>query len=404
MKVGILTQYYPPEVGAPQVRLSKLARRFAERGHKVFVLTAMPNYPKGKIYPGYGGLFHREERDAVSVIRSYIYPTTGVEIAPRLVSYFSFVFSSLIVGTICLPKLDYLITESPPLLLGLAGYFLSRMKKARWIFNVSDLWPETLVSLKLMKEGWDFRTALLLETFCYQKAWLVTGQSREITEDIKLRFPSVFTYHFSNAVDTSLFSPQCRSLNMRDELAEDNVCIVVYAGLHGACQGLEQVLKVAAELKDMKDLCIVFVGDGVEKKQLMKRAQALNLTNVRFLEPYPHEKMPALLASADIALVPLKVRFLGGVPSKLYEAMSVGIPVLLMTEGEAADIVNKYQCGIVVSAGDVRGAVSALRKLVKDVDIRKQMGDRGRKAAIMSFNGQSIINKFIDFLEGRIRC
>ena len=210
MKFGILTQYYPPELGAPQARLSDLAQRLARRGHEVSVLTAMPSYPQGKIYPGYGGWRRRETLNGVSVVRTAIYPTQKPNLLPRLTNYFSFVFSACMAGGWWLPRLDYLLTESPPLFLGISGYLLSRWKRARWIFNVSDLWPESAVRLGFLQEGLSLRLSQALEAFCYRKAWLVTGQSRSILADIQERFPGVRTVHFSNGVDTVLFHPDGR--------------------------------------------------------------------------------------------------------------------------------------------------------------------------------------------------
>jgi Glycosyl transferase 4-like domain len=165
-------------MGAPQAPLSSLAGRLTERGHDVVVLTAMPNYPRGHVYPGYGGIFGKEGSDGVTIIRSYIYAATGLGIR-RLANYFSFVFSSLVVGGVSLPRLDYLITESPPLFLGISGYVLSRLKRARWMFNVSDLWLESAVQLAALSEGLILRMARRLETFFYQKASCVI----ELIED-----------------------------------------------------------------------------------------------------------------------------------------------------------------------------------------------------------------------------
>lgn len=399
MKIGILTQYYPPEIGAPQARLSKLAKHFVKRGHRCFVLTAMPNYPRGYIYPGYRGLFRREEFDGVIILRSFIYPTKRVNLIPRLTNYFSFTISSLFVGSMFLPQLDYLITESPPLFIGISGYILSRLKCARWIFNVSDLWPESAVRLGVVKGGWSLQVALALESFCYNNAWLVTGQSREIVKDIQSRFPHVRVYHLPNGVDTNLFTPDRRSSDIRHSMGDGKKCIAIYAGLHGVAQGLEQILEAAVQLKDLSDLLVVFVGDGPEKESLIRQSQMLGLTNVRFLEPYPHEVMPSLLASADIALVPLKKRLPGAVPSKLYEAMASGLPVVLIADGEPADIIRETQSGVVVSPGDIGTLVSVLRDLVEHPDKRKLLGFAGRQAAITRFDHQSIINNFIDFLE-----
>ena len=363
------------------------------------VMTAMPNYPRGRIYPGYGGLFRRETRRDVSVVRSYIYPTISIGKVRRITHHMSFVFSSIAVGTFALPKLDYLITESPPLFLGMAGYFLSKAKRARWIFNVSDLWPESAVRLGVLGEGRSLRIAKSLEAFCYRKAWMVTGQSKEILENIQDRFPSVSTYHLSNGVDTNLFSPHEMTPQAREELAKGQKYVAVYAGLHGLAQGLEQLLEAASRLQDLEELSIVFVGDGPEKKSLMARAEELGLANVRFLDPYPLDSMPGIMASADIALVPLKNRLPGAVPSKIYEAMGVGVPVVLVADGEAVQILHDSQAGIAVSPGDIPGLVAAIRGLIKDPSVRRQMGERGRSAAMTRFNRDSIADELAERLE-----
>lgn len=402
MRIGILTQYYPPEMGAPPARLSNLAGHLIGRGHEVHVLTAMPNYPQGRIYPGYGGLVRREESGGVSVVRSYVYPATGLG-SRRLANYFSFVASSALVGAFALPRLDYLITESPPLFLGISGYLLSRLKRARWIFNVSDLWLDSAVQMGALQDGFTLRVARFLEDFCYRKAWCVTGQSKEILSKISSRHPEVAVYHLSNGVATEVFRPGMASDETRAALVRGKATIALYAGLHGYAQGLEYVLDAAARLRDLEDLSIVLVGDGPEKEALVERARSQGLANVHFLDAAPRERMPALLASADIALVPLKERLFGAVPSKLYEAMGAGLPVILMTGGEAEDIVNKAEAGIVVPPGDVRAFAAAIRRLVNNPQERQAMGARGRQAAITRFDRETIANDFIDHLE-RQRC
>jgi colanic acid biosynthesis glycosyl transferase WcaI len=402
MRIGVLTQYYPPETGAPQARLSHLAEAFARQGHEVVVLTAMPNYPRGRVFEGYGGVFRRETRNGVTVLRSWIYPTQSVGRVRRLLNYFSFVGSSILVGSVKLPKLDYLVTESPPLFLGIAGYLLARRTGARWIFNVSDLWPESAVRLGVIGPGAALRASERLEAFCYRKAWLVTGQSREILADVEARFPGTSTYLLSNGVDTEMFGPERRSPESRRRLADDapynGACVAVYAGLHGIAQGLDQVLDAAIELKD-ETIQFVLVGEGPEKARLVARAAGMGVGKVRFLDSLSREEMPALMASADVAIVPLKLRLPGAVPSKLYEAMGSGAPVVLVAEGESASIVNETGAGIVVAPGDVGGLARALKSLASDAALRRRMGAAGRAAAEERFSRRTIANRFIERLE-----
>jgi glycosyltransferase involved in cell wall biosynthesis len=398
MRVGILTQYYPPEMGAPAARLSELATRLTERGHEVVVLTAMPNYPRGRVYPGYGGLVIEEEQGRIDVLRAWIWPTASTAVIPRTVSYLSFVASSGLIGSRRLPRLDVLITESPPLLLGISGFVLSRLKRARWVFNVSDLWPESAVVLGVLGGGPLTRIAYRLEGFCYRHSWRVSCQSREIRESIDRRFPEVGTLPFFNGVDTERFSPERRSDGVRRELISGTGSVALYAGLHGIAQGLDQLLAAADKLRD-EDLQLVLIGDGPEKPALVEQARVRALRNVTFLPPQPREAMPALLASADIAVVSLKRRIPGAVPSKLYEAMASGLPVVLVAGGEPAEILQSAQSGVAVAPGDVDGLVGALRRLARSPEERVRFGAAGRAAAVERFDRRPLCDAFLEALE-----
>ncbi len=398
MHFAILSQYYPPEMGAPQARLSELAQRFLARGHNVSVLTAMPSYPRGKIYPGYGGLLRREILDGVRLVRSTLYPSKSPRILPRLCSYLSFVVTSAVAGTFCLPKIDYLLTESPPLFLGMTGYYLSRLKGARWIFNVSDLWPEGAVDLGIIEDGMALRLARRLEAFCYRKSFLVTGQSRGILGNIERRFPDVQTHHLSNGVDPRLFHPEVASARARFGIPE-GAMVALYAGLHGVFQGLDQLLEAAHRLRDVEDFRLVLVGDGPQKASLQAEAASRQLDNVIFLDPQPRDAMPQLVASADISLACLKTKILGAVPSKIYEAMGGAKPLVLVAEGEAAQIVEQTGCGLAVDPGDLDGLSAGLRRLAENADLRRKLGEAGRRAAEHRFDRWRIADQFIDRLE-----
>ena len=398
MKFIIHTQYYPPETGAPQGRLSELAERLVIEGHEVTVLTAMPNYPLGKFYPGYGGMLRREMMNGVAIIRTWLYPTKSVRFIPRLTNYFSFVISSLILGAALLPRADFLLTESPPLFLGIAGYFLSRLKRARWIFNVSDLWPESAVRLGIVGKGLSLTLSEQLELFCYRKAALVTGQSKEILNGVSMKAPKTLVYHFSNGVDSDRFTPEMRSGALHEQLGEGAECVAVYAGLHGIAQGLDQVVAAAKLLNDLKGkLKIVFIGDGPEKEALMHQAKGIDI--ITFLPPRSKEEMPQLLASSDIAIIPLKIYIPGAVPSKIYEAMASALPLILVAEGEAVTIAHDADAGIVVPPGDVAALAQGIRRLITDRDLRQKLGENGRNAAVKRFSREKIIKNLLNFLE-----
>ncbi|HKV50181.1 MAG TPA: glycosyltransferase family 4 protein [Gemmatimonadaceae bacterium] len=403
MRFAILTQYYPPEIGAPQRRLSSLARHFVAAGHDVSVLTAMPNYPMGRVHDGYGGVARREEMDGVHVLRAFIYPTQKTDYAHRLANYFSFAASSVAVGWPGLARLDFLMVESPPLFLGPSGVWMSRLKGARLIFNVSDLWPESAVRLGMVREGSTVhRVSARLERYCYERSWLITGQSREIIADIEHRFPGRRTYHLSNGVDCAEFGAQRATSDARATLgALDGACVAVYAGLHGIAQGLSQLLAASNALRAAPavPLDMVLIGDGPVKRALVDEARDLGLDRVRFLAARPAAELPALLASADILVVPLGLGIPGAVPSKLYEAMASGRPVVLVATGEAADIVRRHEAGMVIEPNDIAGLANALRTLSANPDLRRRLGANGRRAAEACFDRAAIARQFIATIE-----
>lgn len=391
ISVLFLTQYYPPEIGAPQARLSELARGLTHNGVKVTILTAMPNYPQGKLMSGYKRLFMLEKQDGINLYRSFIIPTKSAAFLPRLLNYFSFMFSSFCLG-LFLPRTDYLFTESPPLFLGICGFGLSRLKRSKFILNVADLWPESVAELGLIdRSGLSYRLSSRLESFLYRHAALVTCSSRSILENISNRFPQVRTYHLSNGVNPENYPPPAYSEKCKVR--------VLYAGLHGLAQGLDQILAAAERLLDHKSLEFDFIGDGPEKENLISIARKDKLTNVSFLEPVQKSQIPAVLAEADILIVPLKVQLTGAVPSKLYEAMAASKPVILIAGSEARSIVEDAGCGFVVEPGNTIGLVSAIELLAENPDQRRIMGENGRKAVVRKFNIIQIAEDFSSFLK-----
>lgn len=402
MRVTILTQYYPPEIGAPQARLSELAGALVRRGHAVTVLTAMPSYPVGKIYPGYSGLVRREWRDGVEVIRTPIFPTQRADFLSRLANYFSFACSAGLLGTFLLRRCDYLIVESPPLFLGLAGLWLSWRTRAAMVFNVSDLWPESAVRLGVVRAGsFAHRVAAWLEGLCYRHAAVVSGQTKTIVESVVERFPGCRTYHFSNGVNTRVFHPARVTAAARATIGLDapDACVALYAGLHGLAQGLDRVLDAVEALRADAKLRLVLVGDGPAKEKLMQQVRERGLNNVRFLDPLPSNQVPPLVAAADILVVPLATHIPGATPSKLYEAMASGRPVVLVAGGEPAAFVCEHRVGIVVAPGDLRGLVEALRTLSTNAAMRQELGANGRRTAEQLFDKVDIDKAFIEYLE-----
>ncbi len=385
------------------MRLARLVRGLVQAGHEVWVLTAMPNYPDGRIRPGYGGLIRKGRLEGARIVRAFIYPSKSLSLLKRMSSYLSFVASSAVVGGLLLPwRFDYFFTESPPLFLGMSGWLLSRTRRARWIFNVSDLWPASAVWLGIVREGPALRAAQRLEAFCYRKAWLVTGQTRSILRDIAARFPDVETYYLPNGADSWAPPDSERVQYFRNLIGGEGRCVAVYAGLLGAAQDLGQLLDAMKLLPDDVPLRLVFVGEGPEKSGLISKTREMGLDNVLFLDPIPRADVPALHCAADIGLTCLSGKFKDAVPSKIFDVMRAGNPLLLIAEGEAVDLVKEIGCGYPVRPGDIEGINEALRELVRNPSLRKTLGEKGRQAADSIFDGDLVVRNFVQYLEDRL--
>lgn len=402
MKILFLTQYCPPEVGAPQNRIFEFAKKLKEFGHEVSILTAMPNYPKGEIFEGYKGRWlYKQKIDGIKIVRTAIYPTKEKKFLKRLWNYTSFTLSSVIIGAFNIERQDVIITESPPLFLGWSGYLLSKLKGAKFVFNVSDLWPESAITLGILNNRMLINLSFWLEKFCYKKAKLITGQTPGIVSDIIDRgFGENKTYLISNGVDTDLFSKEYYSEDFRKRNGLKGKFAVCYAGNHGLAQGLEVILNAADELRNEDDIRFVFVGDGAEKDNLIKIKEEKKLDNVIFLPLQPKKNMPKIMASIDAAIVPLKKLnlFKGAFPSKIYETMCSEVPIILAVEGDVADMIYKADAGIVVKPENPKEMAQAVLRLYNDEALVKRLGHNGRKYVIENYSRQNITRKLEQLL------
>lgn len=347
MKLLIVTQYFPPEMGAPQARLFELATRLQQKGHTVTILTAMPNYPTGKVFKGYRWKLRRtEEMQGLRVIRTCIYPSNSSHALPRLLCYASFVISSLVLGIWGLGRQDVVLFESPPLFMVPTGLLIGWLARGRIVMNVSDIWPDILVRMGHGQDGIFMKAMFWLERFGYRHSDAVALTNPGAMAQIRERFPDVATTVISNGVDTKLFRPELRSEEIRASLgAGPGDFLAGYCGLHGLAQGLEAVLLAAGQLQDQPRIKFVMIGDGPVKEKLVAMAREMKLTNVTFFSHRPKKEMPAVLASCDASLVPLLARLPGTMPSKVYEAMSAGVPVVVAKGCEGEALVNQFDVG-----------------------------------------------------------
>ena len=359
MNVIVLTQYYKPEMGAPQNRLYEMVQGLILNGANVTVVTSLPNYPRGDIFPEYKGKFYcLENPDGVDIHRYWLYASNSKNKFSRFLNMLSFSGTSLFSFSKLKKKnIDIIIVESPPLTLGLTAYMLSRLLRAKLVVNISDLWPLSAKELGAMSENSiAYKLLEKLERFLYKKAELCLGQSAEITEYIKQK-GAKRVYLFRNGVDPSRFN----SLSVPKSSPEKTLKII-YAGLLGFAQGIYDVCKNV----DFKSLNAEFhiYGAGGEQKIIEDWLFVNKDSNIYFHGSVTREEIPIVLSKADVTLVPLVTNIFGAVPSKIYEAMAAGLPILFSGEGEGARIVSENDIGWVSSSKDYTGLANNIEQIV----------------------------------------
>ena len=393
MRVTLLTHYYPPEVGAPQARLSALARGLSRRGVEVTVHTGFPHYPDGVIQPPYRNRpLLKEDEDGVRVVRSAVYPVPNRGFGRRIANHVSFGLSALATAPAAGPA-DAVIVETPPLLLAGSAIAYSRGKGAALIVNVSDMWPDSAVELGTLRRPRLVSAARSLEHACYRAGAAIVCPTRGIETALgNLEEASGKVHRIPPSVDPELFpaAPQRSNGAFR----------VLYAGTVGMSQGVGTLMDAAELLGDQREIEIVIAGDGAEGPELRRRLAEGRLRNVEMLGRVPHERIPELYAEADAAVVLLRDKplFEGALPTKMFEAMSAGRPLVLSAAGEAASLVEEASCGVVVPPERPRELADALTALAGDRERAGELGAAGRRAVIEHYSRADAIDRWDELL------
>lgn len=409
MRFLIITQYFLPETGAPPNRLYQLAKRLQAMGVEVRVVAAMPNYPEMRIHEGYRGKFFlREQVGGVEVNRAWIYAGTSKAILPRLINYFSFVFTSFWVGLVKTGKQDVVFCESPPLFLGITAWALARLKGARLIFNVSDLWPESAEKLGLVRNKFLLRISTWLEEALYRHSLMITGQTQGIVSNIAVRFPEKTVYWLKNGVDV-------KELEMHQQVSDWRVdagflpddFLLLYAGIIGHAQGLEVILQAASMLSDQPKVKFLLVGSGPVRDTLLKMKESMGLENLFFYPNRPKAEVIPIIRAADVAIIPLRRLdlFKGAIPSKIFENLALRKPILLGVEGEARTlIIDEGKAGWAFEPGNATELAEKIRYLLDHKVLLKEAGDHGFDYLRRVFDLDKVAREFLDLLNEKLHA
>jgi len=400
LRVTFLTQYFPPEIGAAQTRLGELAERLSEAGDQVTVVTPFPNYPTGVIQAGYTGKRSMEEwMGPVRIIRTWTYATRNKGFFRRILSHLSFSFSAYM-ALRQIGHTDVFYVQSPPLFVGIAALGMSRLKRVPFVFNVSDIWPQSAIELGALRNRMAIRLAEMLERHLYRRATRVTVATPGILERLAARgVPRDKLVLLTNGVDTDVFRPDRPTRDVAQRLGLDGHRIFLYAGTHGLSQGLDVVLD-AAKLTQDREVLFVLVGEGANKDALVEKARNEGIENVMFLPNQPKSDMPGLLNIAYASIIPLRRLdlFKAALPSKMFESMAVGKPVVAALWGEGAELVRTAQCGVVVEPGDAAAMHQAIADLAADPGRARAMGERGREYVVLYFDRKRIAARLHEVL------
>ena len=390
MKILLLTHYFWPEIGAPQVIHLEWIKRLSARGHDITVVTGFPHYPDGVIAEGYRGkIFMREEHAGARIFRTATYATPNAGFAKRLLNHLSLTASSLtafpFVGDV-----DVIITEYPPLFTALAGIAFAKLRGIPHVLNAGDLWVEFALEMGALKKGPASSAALALSTAIEKTSARVLVTSEGCIDKLaQAGIARERVAYLPNSVDVEHFSPNPeRRAHVREQWGWSDKVVCLYHGTHGLAQGLVQVVDAAALLREDLRIQFVLIGSGAEKSIVQERVRALGLTNVEMHGPQPFSAMPGIVDACDIGLVPLKdiPMFRITLPSKMFEFMAMEKPVALAVDGDARVICEGGGAGLFAPPEHPAQYAEAIRKLARDKELRESMGRVGRKIAVERYS------------------
>ena len=405
-RILIVSHYFPPEAGAPQARLSALARAWAADGDDVTVLTGMPNHPTGVLPRQYRhAIRRRERRDGYRIVRTWLYATPNEGVARKTLSHLSFMVSSVLLGgRVCGPA-DTVVVSSPTFFSIGSAWLLARLKRARLVVEVRDLWPAIFVELGVLTSRRVIRLLERLELAAYAAADQVVVVSDGFRANLIARgVPAGKVHTVRNGVALDRFRSGKPNAPIRAQTrarlgASPGDCLVLYAGTHGISHALHRIADAAALLAGLP-VHFAFVGDGSDKPRLERRVAELGLANVTLAPAVPPDEVPGLLAAADLCLVPLRdvPLFATFIPSKMFEYLAAARPVIGSVAGEAAQILG--EAGAVVVPPEDSGAVAAaIRALATDPGRRVAMGHHGRAYVERFFDRTELAREYRKILE-----
>jgi len=412
VKILYVSQYFPPEMGAPAARAVELARHWARTGHDVTVLTGFPNHPTGVVPDDWRtrlrNLVYREEVEGIHVVRTWLLPLPNRKAHERMLNYGSFCVSAAWCG-LDLPRPDVVIATSPQLLVGLSGWWIAFWKRAPFIFEVRDLWPESLSAVGMGTENSLLHRVLrTIAKFLYRVSHRIVVVTPAFKEHLIHHWetPATKISIVENGVESSLFAPNPGDEALRDRFGLKEKFVAAYIGTMGMAHGLDTLMEAASSLRQSDpDVCFLLVGEGADKERMQGIVRDRGLSNIHFFDQQPRETIPAFIGSSDVCLVLLRKTdlFKTVIPTKMLEFMSCGRPVILGVDGQARQIIEEARGGLVIEPENAEELAEAIKRLKRDETACRVFGQNARAYVVERYSREQSAKQYLGVLEEVVR-
>ena len=406
MRILFLSDNFPPESNAPATRLWEHATCWVKAGHEVTVITCAPNFPEGKVYEGYRNRWRQvEHMEGIRVVRVKTYITANEGFLKRTLDYMSFMVMAFIMG-LFEKRPDVVVATSPQFFCAVGGWVLSVAKWRPFVFELRDLWPASIMAVGAMKKSLTIRMLERVELFLYRRASAIISVTNSFKKDLVSRGVDAGKIHVvRNGVDLDRYQPMAPDRTLVEEYDLQGKFVVGYLGTHGMAHALPKVLEAAEMLSGKSDIVFAFAGAGAARAQVESIVAERNLGNVRLIPRQSKEKMPALWSVCDVTVVPLRDNqvFSTVIPSKIFEAMGMGVPILMsLPEGEATEIIESTGAGVCVPPEDPAALSQQILELFDNRTTLEKLSKAGKSQA-RNFSRSVQAQKMLDLISQQNR-
>ncbi len=385
LTILFFSHYFPPEGNAPANRTHQNCRIWAAQGHRPIVITCAPNCPDGVVYEGYRNRWlSRETIDGIEVFRVWTWIAKNAGFAPRIANYVSYMLTATWRALLLRERPDVIVATSPQFFCGFAGVLAKWMLRRPLVLEIRDIWPESIVTVGAMKKSLVIRGLEVLERLMYRAADHIVTVGEGYKEQLLERgVPESKIEVVMNGVDAEVFHPRERDVELALRLGLDGKFVVTYAGTLGMAAGLEVVLRAAEKMRarEFDDVAFLLVGSGAERERLEAEARARGLDNVIFTGRLGRDDVPRYLSITNAAFIHLKKSdlFRTVIPSKIFEAGGMGLPIIIGVEGKAAALVARMGAGIAIEPESEDALIEAILKLKADRTLSANLGRAGHE-------------------------